>query len=248
MRQTWCIWAAQFCDRTQPLFNRANNKSQKRFNYWTLKSRNIEKNAKAKTHLVMVYEVTKQQFLLWVVFATYFRTHKRGVQNLREWTNQDSYGRAGRRPSAAKVSEQSQKENDRKATLQTHSIKAPIFARICGNYLLERFLSWVKTETLRLFLIIFFYVCIFRTPAIISSEISCQILDQSRGKANPVDTFLGIFTRAWRQLNVQVFTSNFNCINWTMSGIKILKKLQDTWLYEAVVKSISLTAFGQTQL
>lgn len=78
------------------------------------------------TLIVMVYEVTKQQFLLWVVFATYFRTHKRGVQNLREWTNQDSYGRAGRRPSAAKVPEQSQKENDRKATLQTHSIKAPI--------------------------------------------------------------------------------------------------------------------------
>ena len=40
----------------------------------------------------MVYEVTKQQFLFWVVFATYFRTHKRRVQNLREWTNQDSYG------------------------------------------------------------------------------------------------------------------------------------------------------------
>ena len=126
--------------------------------------------------------------------------------------------------------------------------KGTNYIRICGNYLLERFLSWVKTETLRLFLIIFFYVCIFRTPAIISSEISCQILDQSRGKVNPVDTFLGIFTRAWRQLNVQVFTSNFNCINWTMSGIKIPKIWKDTWLYEAVVKSISLTAFGQTQL
>ena len=60
--------------------------------------------------------------------------------------------------------------------------------------------------------------------------------------------FLGIFTRAWRQLNVQVFTSNFNCINWTMSGIKILKIWKDTWLYEEVVKSISSTAFGQTQL
>lgn len=245
MRQTWCIWAAQFCDRTQPLFNRANNKSQKRFNYWTLKSRNIEKNAKAKTHLVMVYEVTKQQqFLLWVVFATYFCTHKRGVQNLREWTNQDSYGPAWRRPSAAKVPEQSQKENDRKATLQIHSLKAPIIFA----FVVITCWSWVKTETLRLFFIIFFYVCIFRTPAIISSEISCQILDQSRGKANPVDTFLGAFTRAWRQLNVQVFTSNFNCINWTMSGIKILKIWKDTWLYEAVVKSISSTAFGQTQL
>ena len=126
--------------------------------------------------------------------------------------------------------------------------KGTNYIRICCNYLLERFLSWVKTKTLRLFLIIFFYVCIFRTPAIISSEISCQILDQSRGKANPVDTFLGAFTRAWRQLNVQVFTSNFNCINWTMSGIKIPKIWKDTWLYEAVVKSISLTAFGQTQL
>ena len=126
--------------------------------------------------------------------------------------------------------------------------KGTNYIRIGCNYLLERFLSWVKTETLRLFFIIFFSVCIFRTPAIISSEISCQILDQLRGKANPVDTFLGIFTRAWRQLNVQVFTSNFNCINWTMSGIKILKIWKDTWLYEAVVKSISSTAFGQTQL
>ena len=33
-----------------------------------------------------------------------------------------------------------------------------------------------------------------------------------------------------------------------MSGIKILKIWKDTWLYEAVVKSISSTAFGQTQL
>ena len=184
-----------------------------------------------------------------MVFATYFRTHKRGVQNLREWTNQDSYGLGGGAKTKRSKSSRAVAKGKRPQSYSSDPFtKGTNYIRICCNYLLERFLSWAKTETLRLFFIIFFYVCIFRTPAIISSEISCQILDQSREKENPVDTFLGIFTRAWRQLHVQVFTSNFNCINWTMSGIKILKIWKDTWLYEAVVKSISSTAFGQTQL
>ena len=246
MRQTWCIWAAQFCDRTQPLFNRANNKSQKRFNYWTLKSRNIEKNAKAKTHLVMVYEVTKQQFYFEWFLPLIFVHTKEGY---RTYANEQIRIHMGRR-GEDQAQQKFPSSHKRKTTAKLLFIftKGTNYIRICCNYLLERFLSWVKTKTLRLFLVIFFYVCIFRTPAIISSEISCQILDQSRGKANPVDTFLGAFTRAWRQLNVQVFTSNFNCINWTMSGIKILKIWKDTWLYEVVVKSISSTAFGQTQL